>query len=259
MPLKRVVKCLMICLAASLAACQPVQVDIPTISPTLTPSATTTATPVWFPPTPTPTPIASPVPATATVPPPSTTGAVLLSDDFSAHQLWQTGVMDDGNVAYGKNELSLAVAKPKGSLVSLRDKTSLGDFYLEITATPSLCENSDTYGILFRVVSASDFYRFLVSCNGQIRLERLIKGQGTLLQDWMFSPQIVPGVPGDYRLGIWASGDELRFYINNALQFSRQDAALSAGTIGIFARAMGDNAETVSFSDLIVYQAGPAK
>jgi hypothetical protein len=259
MPLKRVVECLMICLAASLAACQPVQVNTPTATLTLTPSVTATETPVWFPPTPTPTLIASPVPATATVPPPSATGAVLLSDDFSAHQFWQTGVMDSGNVAYGNNELSLAVSKPKGSLVSLRDKTSLGDFYLEITATPSLCQDSDSYGILFRVVSATDFYRFLVSCSGQIRLERLVKGQGTLLQDWMFSPQIIPGVPGDYRLGIWASGNEMRFYINNALQFSRQDAALSTGTIGVFARAMGDNAETVSFSDLIVHQAGPAQ
>ena len=184
---------------------------------------------------------------------------MLFSDDFSAHQFWQTGVMDAGNLAYGKNELSLAVAIPKGSLVSLRDKTALGDFYLEITATPTLCEGSDTYGILFRVVSPADFYRFMVSCSGQIRLERLVKGQATLLQDWMFSPQIVPGVPGAYRIGIWASGNVMRFYINNVFQFTRQDTALSAGTIGVFARSMGDNAETVSFSDLIVHQAGPTK
>ena len=259
MPLKRVVTFLTICLAISLAACQPVQVVVPTATLPPTPSPTATATPVWFPPTPTLTLTVTPLPATATPQPPADTGAVLLSDDFSAKKFWQTGVMDGGNVAYGKNELSLAVARPKGSLVSLRDQTNLGDFYLEITAAPSLCEDSDTYGLLFRVVSASEFYRFLVSCSGQLRLERLGNGQGTLLQDWMFSPQIVPGMPGAYRLGIWASGSELRFYVNNVLQFSRQDSALVSGTIGVFARSAGDNAVTVSFSDLIVRQASPSK
>jgi hypothetical protein len=259
MPLKRATQCLLIFLAFSLAACQPVQITSPTPAHTLAPSATVTVTPVWFPPTSTPVPAATALPSTPTPPLPADLGVVLLSDDFSAHQLWQTGRMDAGNVAYGANELSLAVALPKGSLVSLRDKTSLGDFFLEITISPSLCLNNDTYGLLFRVVSAVDFYRLLISCSGQLRLERLVNGQGTLLQDWMLSPQITPGVPDAFRLGVWASGDKLRFYINNVFQFSRQDAALTTGSIGVFARAAGDNAVTVSFSDLIVYQAGSAK
>jgi hypothetical protein len=178
---------------------------------------------------------------------------VLLRDDFSSHKLWKTGEMDDGNIAYGQNELSLAVARPKGSLISLREQTALSDYYLEITAAPSLCRGNDNYGILFRVASPTDFYRLLVSCSGQVRLERLVNGQGTLLQDWTPSPQINPGEPGAYRLGVWAKGKELRFYINNTFQFGRQDAALAEGSLGLFARAMGDNAVTVTFSNLIVY------
>jgi hypothetical protein len=241
-----------VCLASCSAACQAAATLSPTAADTPTPSATATATRVWFPPTTTPTPTLTPAPATATPGAPSGLGAVLLSDDFSSRKLWTTGAMEGGNIAYGTHELSLAVAIPKGSLISLREQASFSDFYLEIRAAPSLCLGRDQYGVLFRAASPNDFYRLMVSCDGFVRLERLVNGNGTLLHDWTPSLQINPGVPGAYRLGIWAKGSELRVYINNAFQFSRQDAALAQGGIGVFTRAAGDNAVTVTFSDLVI-------
>jgi hypothetical protein len=242
--------------AVLLAACQPATLAPPTETATFLPSPTDTITPVWFPPTVTPTLEATSPPPTATPQPPSGLGAVLLQDDFSAHKLWQSGRMDAGNIAYGNNELTLAVAQAKGSLLSLRDQTILTDFYLQITITPNLCQESDIYGLLFRA-NGTDFYRFLLSCAGQMRLERLVNGQGTLLQDWTYSPLLTTGTLGAHRFGIWALGKSMRFYVDNTFQFGASDATLAIGAIGLYARSMNDTAETITFSDLVVNQVSP--
>ena len=56
------------------------------------------------------------------------------------------------------------------------------------------------------------------------------------------------------RLGIWARGDEFRFFINDQHQFTVNDPLLVSGNIGVFARSMGETAVTVNFSDLIIRQ-----
>ena len=243
-------------LVVLLTACQPLTLATSTVTATPLPSPTATITQVWFPPTATPTLAATPLPPTATPQPPTGLGAILLQDDFSAHKYWQTGRMDAGNIAYGNQELTLAIAQAKGSLLSLRDQAVLTDFYLQITITPSLCQASDIYGVLFRA-NGTDFYRLLLNCAGQMRLERLLNGQGTLLQDWTYSSLLTSGMLGPHRFGIWAVGKNLRFYIDNTFQFGSTDAQLVIGAIGVYARSMNDTAETITFSDLVVNQVSP--
>jgi hypothetical protein len=243
-------------LVVLLTACQTLAIAPSTETATSLPSPTSTTTPVWFPPTVTPTLADTPMLPTATPQPPSGLGPVLIQDDFNIQKFWQVGRMDAGNIAYGTKELTLAVAQAKGSLLSLRDQTILTDFYLQITITPNLCQENDIYGILFRAVD-SNFYRFLLSCMGQMRLERLLNGQGTLLQDWTYSPLLTSGTLGAHRFGIWAVGNHMRFYIDNTFQFSVTDSALAIGTLGLYARSMYDSAETITFSDLLVNQVSP--
>ena len=220
-----------------------------------TPALTGTPTTNWFPPTLTPTAFNTPLPATATPAPPPPVGSVIYQDDFSHTGLWVAGQFPSGIIAYGKGELSLAISLPKGVLVSTRSEPVLTDFYLEVTAAPSLCLNGDNYGVQFRMSSSSDFYRFSISCNGQVRLERLKGGVGLLLHDWSISAQALPNNSGSYKLGVWAVGSELRLYLNDVQQFSASDASLSFGGLGLFVRSMGETAVTVSFSSLVVYQA----
>jgi len=130
----------------------------------------------------------------------------------------------------------------------------LTDFYLEITATPSLCLNNDNYGIQFRMSSPTDFYRFIVSCLGQIRLERLKAGVGQVLLDWTLSAQALPNSTGTYKLGVWMVRQTLKLYLNELLQFSVVDDSLASGGLGLFARSMGENPVTIGFSNLEVYQ-----
>ncbi len=137
-------------------------------------------------------------------------------------------------------------------LLSFRKATNLTDFYLELTSNLGMCRGDDNYGVLVRSASLQDSYRFLITCDGQIRLERVKNGQIALLQDWTLSGQVPPGSPLVLKLGIWAVGSDLRFFINDVFQFAARDNVLTVGTVGVFSRASGQNPLTVSFTDLKV-------
>lgn len=242
----------MVCLL--LNACLPEVTPTPDPLPTATGTATPTitATIVWFPPTAT----FTPAPTVQVEPTPDlrpALGEVILTDDFNDTSQWLTSRNASGSVAYGKNELTLAVAQAKGSLLSLRKTPQLHDFYAEIDALPSLCRGSDAYGMLVRAASGEDFYRILLNCAGQVRVERVKNSKNVLLYDWAASGQLQPGGLMRARLGVAAQGDELNIYVNDAYQFSVKDPVFSSGVIGVFARAAGETPLTVSFSNLVVH------
>ena len=229
----------------------------PTLIPTDTPSPTLTdtATTVWFPSTDTPTSM----PTQVVQPTADEKPAVeeeLLADDFTDPTQWSTGLTAAGSVAFGDKELTLAVSQPKGALLSLRKAPLLGNFYLEITVDLSLCKGGDAYGLLLRANSTVDYYRYAISCTGQLRLERLKNSQLVILQDWTPVGQIPAGSPLLLRLGVWAAGSEMRFFINGEYQFTIRDPVFTGGNLGVFARSASDTPVTVSFSDLHVYALG---
>ena len=250
---------LAILLIAGLTACNttPRQAITPTTQASLAAEPSVTSTVAWFPATSTSTPPATPLPATATpIPPTPFAGNVILQDDFTNPALWLSGEFEAGTIAYGKDELDLAISEERGSLTSWRMDPVLSDFYLEITLAPSMCLNNDNFGVLFRVSDASNFYRYIQSCTGQLRLERLKGGVGQVLHDWSASAQALPNTNGTYKLGIWVKGSDLRFYIDDVFQFSVKDASLTSGGLGLYARSMGTNPVTVAFSNLVIYQPG---
>lgn len=245
---------LAVMLLFALAGClpEPTPIPTPTPSPTATITPTATATIVWFPPTatmtPFPTPEMTPTPDLRPV-----AGDLLLDDSFEDDTQWSTTRSAAGSVAYGKNELTLAVSEPGGSLISFRKTPDLRNFYLEIDALPSLCRGADTYGLLWRSASAQDFYRLLLNCNGQIRMERVKDGRFVVIHDWMNSGQLMPGGLLRSRIGVAAEGKEFSVFINDVFQFSFQDPVFEHGALGVFARSQGDTPLTVSFSNLQIY------
>jgi hypothetical protein len=241
-----------ICSACSIA-------PISTVLPTQTqaaPSATAIPTIIWFPPTATPTPFHTPV-VTPTVDMRPNLGRIIFEDDFSDAKGWSLSQTQAGSVALGKNELTIAIGETNAYLFSIREEPILTDFYLEITTEPSLCRNLDEYGVLFRVSPSNDYYRFSLSCNGQVRLDRVSQGQASSPQPWMLSGSVPPGAPSSSRLGISANGAEMSFFVNDHFQFSVHDPLLLSGGIGVFARSANKMAVTVNFSNLIIYEINP--
>jgi len=242
-----------------LEACAITSASTPTQAPaTATPeiNATPTATIVWFPPTPTQTAFPTPV-ITPTEDMRPKLGGILLEDDFSTESDWSLAQSQTGSIAYGKDELTIAIGETNAYLFSIREEPIFTDFYLEITAEPNLCTGLDEYGVLFRVSPTVDYYRFSLSCDGQVRLDRVSGGQASSPQPWLLSGAVPPGAPSSSRLGLSAVGDEMRFFVNGQYQFSVNDPLLTSGGLGVFARSVNKRAVTVNFSDLVVSEAMP--
>ena len=221
--------------------------------PTSTLSAQTeTPTILWFPPTETNTPI----PTQIVIPTPEERpglGEVLFADNFDAPELWDTAVSNAASAIVERNRLTLAISKPGIPILSLRKEPMLRDFYAEVAASLSLCRGKDQYGLLVRVQSGSDYYRYAVNCAGQARLERVRSGQPYPLQDWLPSGDAPPGAPGEVKIGVWAVGAEMRFFLNDRYQFTVRDPLFWQGMLGVFAQSAGADPLTVSFSELVVY------
>jgi hypothetical protein len=229
-------------------------------TPTMpTPTATSTSTPtiVWFPPTATftPYPTATSLPPTPDQRP--DVGAVIFADDFSDPSLWALTNNEKGRAAFGKNELTIAIQEQKAYISAQRIEPNLSSFYAEMTAGPNLCQGTDEYGMLIRLVSAATFYRYSLSCDGRVRLDRLTGGQASSPQPWLETGVVPIGAPSTSRLGVWAVGAEMRFFVDDQFLFSIQDPLIPSGVLGVFARSTGGHALTVSFTNLIVYQINP--
>lgn len=224
--------------------------DAPTATPQpASPTPLQTPTINWFPATATYTP--QPLPTQLPTPQRlAGLGSLIASDDFSDSSAWDSAVSDQGAASIGRNRLTLSV-QPGVYLISLHRDIVAGDFYAEITARPSLCRGEDEYGFLVRA-KAVTYYRFSLTCNGMAHAERVSVSERHVLQAPVLSGDVPPGAPGEVRIGVWAAGPELRFFLNGRYQFSASDFNLQSGTVGVFARAAGSTPVTVTFSDLVV-------
>lgn len=248
--MKRLPLAFLSCGLLLLGACLPVSAPLPTETPLPSGTPTPTETIVWFPPTATPTRLVLPT-LTATPDLSPGIGDSLFEDDFSDDEVWDTAASENGSAAISSKRLTLTV-KPGFYLSSMRRELPLTDFYAEITARPSLCRGEDTYGIIVRGVGGF-FYRFLLTCNGQVLAERISGGTKLTIQDPLPSGD-APPAPAEVRIGMWAVGSEMRLFLNGRYQFSVIEGTFPTGAFGVFVRSSGETPVTVSFSDLSVYE-----
>ncbi|MCL4258081.1 MAG: hypothetical protein KJZ53_06080 [Anaerolineales bacterium] len=238
--------------AALLAGCIMPQVMEPTAEPELEPTATATETPVWFPATPTPSPFPTPVVnPTADMRP--GIGQLLLEDDFSDAVFWPTSTNADGSAQISNGRMNLVLNATRSYLFSTRNSPIFGDFYAEITATTNFCNVDDEYGLLVRALDGNHF-RFALSCDGRAKVDRFHSGSLSRQAGWVSSGTIPSIAPGTSRLGVWAAGSQLHFFVNDIYLFSVTDSLLFQGAVGVYVHTSSDRDVSVSFSSLKVWQ-----
>ncbi len=241
---------LLLAMTLIISACLPLNVSPETATPLSTDTALPTATIVWFPPSATPT--LSTLPTNTGTPQMNPgIGKVTLTDDFSDDSVWDVAVSDSGSAVINNNRLSLAV-QPGYYLASMRRELPLADFYAEITARPSLCRGDDNYGIIVRG-TGSYFYRFVLTCNGEIRAERINGGTRLPIHEQVLSGD-APRPPGEVRIGMWAVGSEMRLFLNGRFQFSVSEPTFPIGAFGVYVRSADNEPVSVIFSDFEVYE-----
>lgn len=234
-----------------LTACLPLDATPPTPTPLPSETPHPTATVIWFPASATPTTPGGFATQTATPQMNPGIGEIILTDDFSDSTLWDVAISDQGSAAIGRNRLTIVVQSGI-YLASMRRDLITENFYAEITAHTNLCRGGDNYGILVRA-QGSSFYRFVLSCNGLVHVERIKNGTKLIIYEAVPSGDAPLGAPGQVKIGIWAVGKEMRLFLNDRFQLSINDNSFPSGGFGVFARSQGETPVTVTFSDLIVY------
>ncbi len=246
-------------LTFTLSACMPLDNFLITSTPVVpTSTPLPTATRIWFPASATPTLQPSSAAQSATLPTPEMRphiGDIILEDDFSEETLWDIASSEQASASLNNYRLVLS-AQSGIYMMSLRHDVILTDFYAELTAQPNLCKDEDNYGMLIRASSAA-YYRYALACDGTVRVERYSSGNRLVLVGPDPSGDAPPGAPGNVRMGVWAVGKEMRFFLNGRFQFSVIDPSFPSGTIGVFARSVGDTPVVIAFSDLIVREINP--
>lgn len=248
--------------AAFMAGCMPLfpfsSTPMPSpVQATMTPTETPTPTRIWFPATETPTPRSTGPTQTPTIDLRPLDGLILLQDDFSQTDRWELIQANYGSVAYGKNELTIAIKEVRRSLYTTIFEPVPADYYLEVTINPSLCKNDDQYGVIFRTQSNSQFYRFVLQCDGVMRIDWVQGSSAAPLATLEKSGQVLPGPLQKLRVGLWLYQDEVRVFVNDIYQFSAYRLQYLDGGLGFFGRAIGGSALTVNFSDLVLRESAP--
>jgi hypothetical protein len=224
----------------------------PTPTATLEPSATPTATRDWFPATGTPTSRPQPS-AMPTLDMRPGMGDVLLEEDFSDDDLWDTTADDDALVVVDDNQIHLTQRDTRSYLITTRSEGTYTDFYAEVTVNTNLCRGDDEYGLVVRALNATNHFRFALSCDGRAKVDRLYQNSYSNVVAWQQHGSVPSLAPAEVRLGVWANGSEVRFFVDGVYLFSVTDSLLYLGGVGVFVRSGGEGDVSVSFSELTVW------
>ncbi|HEY70926.1 MAG TPA: hypothetical protein G4O08_10120 [Anaerolineae bacterium] len=233
--------------------------EISSATPSSEPSATATQTP-----TPTQTATASPTPG----PEDPRIGLDLDNpdhrDEFTTPGRWYNGYDGPDASLNFEGPTFAAIDKTTDYFVtySASVRTEV-NFYVEIDATIQICSGRDASGFAFRVGGASydQAYIFEVACNGSYRLQKFISitSDPELLINWTPSLVINKGPNATNRLGVFADGDELYLFVNDALlrEFPVVDNAYSEGRFGLFANAISTPNLKVVFDNFELWILAP--
>jgi hypothetical protein len=225
----------------------------PILTPTPFVSETATPSILWFPPTNTPTffPTRAAQPTLDLRP---GLGELIFQDNFDQPGPWNPAASSSASASVAINRLILSITgQGPLFLTRLRTEPVVGNFYAEAVAHINLCSGKSEYGMLFRGGPQDYYYRFAISCDGQVRAERVRSLQVDTLQNWLISGDASSSAPAEVKIGIWAMGNEMRFFLNNHYQFTARDPVFTSGLLGFFVYASGSTPVTVSFSNLAVY------
>lgn len=181
---------------------------------------------------------------------------LIYQDDFSAENVgrWQIEGDELGSTEINNGQLVIDVAAPNTLQFSTLNEPVFADFDLEVDGI--LLDGSDdsTYGILLRMQSPTEFYRFEIMGDGHYMVERL-DNDGTwtrFVDDWQVSETIQVGVNATNHLRVVADGPFMAFYANGELLQEIEDNAYISGNIGLDAGTYGHPKTRVAFDDLRV-------
>jgi hypothetical protein len=183
--------------------------------------------------------------------PRNTLGPASWKDTYANGTGWPQGTDDFTSVVFEDGFMKMtALTDSMGWRLTY---PSIKNFYLEASFQNSTCDDTDRFGIIFRVPdisSANQGYFYGIQCNGKYFLKVYAGNVMTSIIYQKSNSAIITGPEAVNRLGIMAENDKLSLYINGTLVNEVTDAQFNQGGFGIFVGSDTPNILTVSVDEI---------
>jgi hypothetical protein len=181
---------------------------------------------------------------------------LLYSDKFEPENTgrWLLEGDDSGSTAIQGGRLVIDVSQPGAMQYTALEEPAFGDFDLAVETQLIEGNLQASYGVLFRMASPEQFYRFELTGDGHYVVERHDAGGQwqRLVDGWQKSPAIMTGTGAVNRLRIKVEGPEMAFYANDALLHQVEDSNYSGGKIALDAGTFGGQRTIAAFDNLAI-------
>lgn len=179
-------------------------------------------------------------------------GSVLYFDDFDQNLGWEIGQSEIGGASLISGRLSLAVHQANSYYFVQSPAPAMASFFLEVNMRSELCNSGDEFGVMYRINSLKEHYRFALTCEGDARVSLLLESGEIALIPITQTYAAFPGLLVENQIGVWADRNSFRFFINGLEVFSVHDNTLDVGDFALFVRSRRNGQTTASFDKLIM-------
>lgn len=181
---------------------------------------------------------------------------VLFQDSFVPGEMgdWQIEGDASGRTAVVDEQLTIEINAPQTLQYTTLNEPSFTDFTLEVDVRQLRGDPQSSYGVLFRMVSPNQFYRFDITGNGLYMLERR-NADGTwtrFVDDWTSSEALNQGINSTNRLKVEARERNINIYANGILLQQFSDNLYPNGTIALDAGTFIAPDLKVAFDNVLV-------
>jgi hypothetical protein len=163
-----------------------------------------------------------------------------------------------GSSAIVPEQLVIELNAPNLVQYSKLIEPTFTDFTLEVDAQLAGGSPSSTYGVMFRMQTPDEFYRFEITGDGMYILERhdADGSWARYTEDWLDTVVINQGVGATNRLKVIANGDRISVFVNDVFLEEIRDNTYQSGNIALDVGTFDGTGARVSFDNLIVSPPG---
>lgn len=184
----------------------------------------------------------------------------LFREEFILGQtgIWSLESDDVGSSAIVPEHMVIELNASNQIQYSKLNEPIFSNFTLEVDGQLVGGSPSSTYGVMFRMESPQEFYRFEITGDGMYILERHDADGSWVRQseDWQDSVVINQGIGAVNRLKVTADRDKIAVFVNDVFLEEISDSSFASGNIALDVGTFDGGGARVIFDDLLIKSPG---
>ncbi len=179
----------------------------------------------------------------------------LFFDEFVVGQTgdWLTEGDDAAVTAVINERMLININEPQTMQFVTLNEPIFNNFTLDVDTMIVTGLPESSYGVLIRMNSPNEFYRFSIRGDGLYMLERHDPdGWTRFMKDWESTTAIQQGVGQNNQIKVIAEGSSMTFYVNDIQVVRINDSRYPQGSIALDAGTFGQTNLQVMFDNVLV-------